>query len=227
MSACRFRLILCVSFCCVMFGSALARQTAPATQVRRIYVEPFITQAGSEKFREDVIAELSKLNSVSLAENESSADAILGGGGEVWVTGYRSHNPQLGKVPPNGAAVYAGFLSVELRDRNGETLWSYLATPPEVSRNVSKDLSALIVKKLVEALAQGEALSRPSLLAQPTTILSRGWRYVPFSRLLRNSSLTTSRENPAVQITYEPIGSAAGSANYFPNSVDFGASDGG
>ena len=224
MSACWVRMILYFAFFCATFGSALAKQTAPANQVRRIYVEPFVTQAGSEKFREDVIAELSKLNSVSLAENESSADAILGGGGEIWVTGYRSHNPQLGKVPANGTAVYAGFLSVELRDRNGETLWSYLATPPEVSRNVSKDLSALIVKKLVEALAQGEALSRPSLLAQPTTILNGAGATFPFP-VYEKWFTNYRRENPAVQINYDPVGSAAGIGKLLSNSVDFGASD--
>ena len=60
MSVSPFRLTVCFAFCCVMFGSALAWQTSPASQIRRrIYVEPFVTRAGSDKFREDVIAELS------------------------------------------------------------------------------------------------------------------------------------------------------------------------
>jgi len=91
-----------------MVGLALARQTAPANQIRRLYVEPFATQAGSEKFREDLISELRKLNSVSVVADESSAEAILGGGGEVWIKGYRSHNPQLGKVAPNGTPSIPG-----------------------------------------------------------------------------------------------------------------------
>ena len=129
-----FQLTVCFAFCCAMFGFALASQTAPANHIgRRIYVEPFVTRAGSEKFREDVIAELRKVKSVSLADGESSADAILGGGGEVWIKGYRSHNPQLGNVPPNGTPIYTGFLSIELRDKSGQTLWSYLATPPAAS----------------------------------------------------------------------------------------------
>src|SRR6202521_2103884 len=107
MGVSRFRLTACFAFCCAMFGFALAQQTAPANQIRRLYVEPFATQAGSEKFREDVISELRRSNVVSLAADESSADAILGGGGEVWIKGYRSHNPQLGNVAPNGTAIYA------------------------------------------------------------------------------------------------------------------------
>jgi hypothetical protein len=164
MSVSPFRLTIYFAFCCVMFGSAFAWQTAPANQIgRRIYVEPFATRAGSEKFREDVIAGLRKMNSVSLAGDESSADAILGGGGEVWIKGYRSHNPQLGKVPAHGTPIYTGFLSIELRDKNGQTQWSYLATPPAASGDVSKDLSTVIVKKLVEALEQVKDRPAPRL----------------------------------------------------------------
>ena len=224
MSVSPFRLTVWFAFCCALLGSALAWQTAPANQIRRIYVEPFATRAGSEKFREDVISELRKLNSVSLAADESSADAILGGGGEVWIKGYRSHNPQLGNVPPNGTPIYTGFLSIELRDKNGQTLWSYLATPPVASADVSKDLSTLIVKKLVEALEQGEAPSRTAPLPQPTTILKGAGATFPFP-VYAKWFTNYRRENPALQITYEPIGSEAGVRKLLANSVDFGASD--
>jgi phosphate ABC transporter phosphate-binding protein len=225
MNVSRSRMIACFAFCCSLFGSAFARQTPPADHsTRRIYVEPFVTQEGSEKFRQDVIAELRKLNSVSLAGDESSADVILGGGGEVWVKGYRSHNPQLGKVAPNGTPIYTGFLSIELRDRDGQTLWSYLATPPAASGDISKDLSTLIVKKLVEALAQGEAPSRSAPLSQPTTVLQGAGATFPFP-VYEKWFTNYRRENPALQITYEPVGSEAGVRRLLANSVDFGASD--
>ncbi len=221
----RFRMIACFAFCCSLFGSALARQPAPADHsTRRIYVEPFVTQEGSQKFREDVIAELRKVSSVSLAGDESSADAILGGGGEVWIKGYRSHNPQLGNVAPNGTPIYTGFLSIELRDRNGETLWSYLATPPASSRDVSKDLSTLIVKKLVEGLAQGEEPSTAASLSQPTTTLKGAGATFPFP-VYEKWFTNYRRENPALQIMYEPIGSEAGVRRLLANSIDFAASD--
>ena len=224
-----FQLTVCFAFCCAMFGfgSALASQTAPANHIgRRIYVEPFVTRAGSEKFREDVIAQLRKMNSVSLAGDESSADVILGGGGEVWIKGYRSHNPQLGKVAPNGTPIYTGFLSIELRDRSGQTLWSYLATPPVASGDVSKDLSILIAEKLDEALKQGEAPSGTALQpqSQPTTILKGAGATFPFP-VYAKWFTNYRRENPAVQITYEPIGSEAGVRSLLSKSVDFGGSD--
>jgi phosphate transport system substrate-binding protein len=214
-----FRILLLV------VGSALAWQPAPADHsTRRIYVEPFVPQEGSEKFREDVIAELRKMNSVSLAEDESSADAILGGGGEVWVKGYRSHNPQLGNVAPNGTPIYTGFISIELRDKSSQTLWSYLATPPAASRDISKDLSTLIVKKLVEGLAQGEAPSRAAPLSQTTTNLKGAGATFPLP-VYEKWFTNYRRENPALQITYEPIGSEAGIRRLIADSIGFAASD--
>jgi phosphate ABC transporter phosphate-binding protein len=218
-----FRWMAGFVFCCMIFGSALAWQSAP-TRIRRVYVEPFATQAGSEKFREDVIAELRKLDSVSLAQDAASADAILGGGGQVWIKGYRSHNPQLGKVPANGTPIYTGFLSIELRDTSGETVWSYLATPPAESGDISKDLSTQIVKKLAEALEHGEAPLRTATPPQPTTILKGAGATFPYP-VYEKWFTNYRRENPAVQITYDPIGSAAGLRGLLANSVDFGASD--
>src|SRR5580692_3592891 len=88
---------------------------------RKLYVDGFTTKAGSEQIRDDVIVELRKLGSVSMVSNESEADVVLGGGGEIWVQGYQSLNPRSGPSPKNGSPVYGGFLSVELRDGKGET----------------------------------------------------------------------------------------------------------
>jgi phosphate transport system substrate-binding protein len=224
MSVSPVRLIVCFAFCCALVGSAHGWQTAPANQINRIYVEPFAIQVGSEKLRDDVIAELHKVNSISLAADASSADAILGGGGEVWIRGYRSHNPQLGNVPANGTPIYSGFLSIELRDKNGQTLWSYLATPPAASEDLSKDLSKLIVKKLVEVLQQDETPTRTAPLPQPTTILNGAGATFPFP-VYEKWFTNYRRENPALQITYEPIGSDAGVRKLLASSVDFAGSD--
>jgi phosphate ABC transporter phosphate-binding protein len=218
------RLTICLALCSGMAVPTLAGQTTPANPIRRIYVEPFATREGSEKLREDVVAELRKMKSVSLAADESSADEILGGGGEIWIKGYRSHNPQLGDVAPNGTPIYSGFLSIELRDRNGETLWSYLVTPPAASGDVSKDLSVVIAKKLSEALAHGEAPAFTAQLPQPTTVLSGAGATFPLP-VYEKWFTNYRRENPNVQITYEAVGSAAGARSLLSHSVDFGASD--
>jgi hypothetical protein len=120
--------------------------------IKRIYVETFPAKTGSGKLREDLIAELRRLGSPSIVSSESDADAILTGDGETWIKGYRSLNPRSGRLPSNGEPVYAGFLSVELKDTNGETIWSYLETLDPTSDNISKELAKQVVKRLLDAL---------------------------------------------------------------------------
>ncbi len=225
MSSSLFPSRVCIAFLCTVFVCPLCAQTTSPTQTpRRIYVEPFATPDGSEALRDDVISGLRRLSSISLVADESAADEILGGGGEVWIKGYRSHNPQLGNPAPNGTPIYTGFLSIELKDKSGQTVWSYLATPPAASVDVSKDLSALIVKKVVDALKEGRALSPNVPLPQPTTILKGAGATFPYP-VYQKWFKNYRRENPALELTYEPIGSAAGIRELLANHVDFGGSE--
>jgi phosphate ABC transporter phosphate-binding protein len=209
--------------CCLLAGPVLAWQGVDGGQ-RRIYVEAFATKSGAEKLREDVTAELRKLKSVSLVSDESNADIILGGGGEIWVRGYRSFSPRSHmKLPTNGMPVYGGFLSVELKDNHGVTLWSYLVTPETSSDDISKDLSRRIAKHLAEALNQ---LETPRAIAslQPTTALKGAgatFPYPVYAKWITNYR----RENPNLEITYDPIGSEAGVRKLLAGDADFGASD--
>ena len=144
-------------FACILLMCCAWAGERTNTSARRLYVEAFATKAGAEKLREDVTAELEKFNSVSLVSDESKADLILGGGGEIWVSGYRSFSPRSHmKLPTNGAPVYGGYLSVELRNKQGVTVWSYLVTPGSGSTNISKDLSKQIAKHMAEALASSD-----------------------------------------------------------------------
>ncbi len=140
---------------CASIGLAFAGQSTdqPLTKVKTLYVEPLSVKGGSENLRKDLVAQLRKLNTISLTANQSDADAVLSGNGEVWVKGYVSLNPRAGTSPANGTPVYAGFLSVELTSSKGDTLWSYLARPSSPSENINKDLSKRIAKQLAAALA--------------------------------------------------------------------------
>jgi phosphate transport system substrate-binding protein len=218
------RLTACFALACMILGFALAQQTARGAPVRQIYVEPFTTQGGSENFRDEVIRALGNLHEVSLTQDKASADAVLGGGGAVWIKGYRSHNPQLGNVPANGSPIYTGFLSVELRDKDDETLWSYLATPPEASRDVAKDLATQIENKLASALNQIEVDPSAAPLSQPKTVLKGAGATFPFPVYSKWFS-NYRRLDPALQITYAPVGSEQGIRELMAGRVDFGASD--
>jgi len=192
--------------------------------VKRLYVERFATQAGARQLREDVIGQLRKLNSVSLVPDESSADVILGGGGEIWIKGYRSLNPRSGRLLSDGTPIYGGYLSVELKDKSGVTLWSDLVTPGDESGDISKDLSKRITKDLAEALPRVEPPSRTGVPSQPTTVLTAAgatFPYPVYSKWFANYR----RENPGVEITYDPVGSEAGIRKLLAGSLDFAASD--
>jgi len=201
----------------------VAVAAAAGVPAKRIYVEPFTTKAGSEKLREDVIAELRKAPGVSIVANESSADAILGGGGEIWVKGYRSLNPRSGRMPSDGTPVYGGYLSVELRDTKGATLWSDLVTPGAGS-DVAKDLSKRISKHVALALEHPVAapLSTPeSHAAASLHGAGATFPYPVYEKWFTNYR----RENPNLDISYEPVGSEGGVRRLITGTVDFAASD--
>jgi len=215
---------LCFS-CAVVYPSPLVAQDAKNPAVERLYIEPFTTQTGSEKLQSDVAAELRKIQSIVVVPNESSADVILGGGGEIWVKGYRSLNPRSGRSTSNGTPVYDGFLSVELRDKNGAALWSYLVTPGATATDVSRDLARRIAKHLPEALGHGAAATpQGPVPPQPATVLKGAGATFPnpvYAKWFANYR----RENPGVEINYSPVGSQEGVRQLLAGELDFAASD--
>lgn len=209
--------------CCLAAGSAFAWQGKDRSAAR-LYVEPFATRSGAERLQQDVAAEIRKLDSVRIVSDRSGADLILGGGGEIWIKGYRSLNPRSGRLPSDGTPVYGGYLSVELMNQRGVTIWSYLATPGNASGDVAEDISKRIAKHLAEALEQAEAPAVSGPLPQPAIVLHGAgatFPYPVYSKWFENYR----RENPSVEIAYEPIGSEAGIRKLLAGSVDFGASD--
>jgi hypothetical protein len=116
-------------------------------------VEPFANKPGAEGLRADLIAELRKSHRVSVAASPQAADAVIGGTGETWVRGYYSLNPRVRSVGSDAHPIYGGYLSVELKGRGGETLWSYLVTPRRFGpEDIGRNLCGQIVRKLVEVL---------------------------------------------------------------------------
>jgi hypothetical protein len=87
-----------------------------------------------------------------LAASPPEADAVLTGDGDTFVRGYISLNPRSGTRPGDGDPVYDGFLSVQLKAKNDEVLWSYLATPRFQSSHVEQDLAKQISRRLEQAL---------------------------------------------------------------------------
>ncbi len=209
--------------CCAIALPALAWQSGKAAPAKRIFVEPFTTKTGSRELRDSLIGELRKLRSISIAPAASSADYILGGGGEIWIRGYSSLNPRAGTSRSNAVPVYAGYLSVELRDPKGQTLWSDLVTPRSDS-DVAKDLSRRIAKDVADVLAKGLTPSSPATLPQAKTTLKGAGATFP-EPVYKKWFTNYRRENPNVELLYDAVGSDAGIRKLLAGDVDFGASD--
>ena len=192
--------------------------------IQRLYVEPLTASAQMEKIRSEVIAEIHKLSPVALVSSAAGADAILGGGGEIWIKGYRSLNPRSGRLPSDGTPIYGGYLSVELRNPQGGTFWSYLVTPESGSEDVARDLARRISRHVADALAHGQPPPRTPASQQPETVLHGAGATLPYP-VYQKWFTNYCRENPGLSITYDPVGSEAGIRRLLDGELDFGASD--
>jgi hypothetical protein len=136
--------------------SPLAKQSAVSvSQVKKVYVDSLGDKKGASELREALIARLRKSREIQVVASAGEADAVITGSGEVWVKGHYNTSPRPSKN--NEVAIYGGMLSVELKGKNDETLWSYLVTPSKMRwTSVAQDLAAQTVKKLLETLRNGD-----------------------------------------------------------------------
>jgi hypothetical protein len=119
----------------------------------RIYVEPFASNTG-DSLREALIKLLKGQKEVSVAAAPGAADRVLTGTNRTYIKGYLSRNPRVRYRNGDSRPVYAGYVSVELKDQQDETVWSYLVTPARFgSEDISKNLGDQIVSKLLQFLA--------------------------------------------------------------------------
>src|SRR5215469_16700119 len=184
--------------CWLLSGPAPAWQETHRP-TKRLYVESFATREGAQKLRHDLTAEIRKLGTFSLVSNEANADLILGGGGELWVKGYRSFSPRSHmKMPSNGTPIYGGYLSVELKNSQGVTVWSYLAAPGAASEDVSHDISERIAKRLAEAPVESAAPPTSTARQPPIKLSGAGatFPYPVYQKWFTNFQI----ENPGTTI---------------------------
>ena len=143
MNRCVWLLVLAV----VTFG----QEPGSLRSVKRVYIGELGDKPGLGEVKKDLAAELRRAEIFVVADSPGTADATLSGRGDIWLKGYYSLNPRSGTSPANGQPIYGGYVSVELKDRAGVTLWSYLATPRTGYRNLAHDLSKDVVKHLLTA----------------------------------------------------------------------------
>ena len=138
-----------LSWCALLF----AQPPAIPAKVRSIFIGEIKGIPEADAIRHALMEDLRKSGKPGMAGGPDSADATLTGSGELWVKGYYSLNPRERSLGEDAHRVYGGYLSVELRDRKGEVLWSYLVTPRRGYDSVSRDLASQVIKRLREAVA--------------------------------------------------------------------------
>ena len=213
-------------FCFILLLAVipLRAQTAQDfSQVRKVFVDPLNSGTGAKVLQEDLIKRLRKSRTFRVVAAPDQADAILKASGQLWITGYVAASPRT----RSRQAVYGGFLSVELAGKNDEILWSYLVTPNKLSwSSVSDDLARSLVKEMVAAhdRKQQAALASPGSNTIEQTALNGACATFP-APLYQKWFESFEQRHPNVQITYDAVGSEAGTSLLAENKVDFAASD--
>ena len=129
----------------------LGQPASSLQSVKRVFLDGLGDKPELRAVKKDLATELRKTEIFAVADSAEAADATLTGRGDTWLKGYYSLNPRAGTSPANGQPVYGGYVSVELKDRAGVTLWSYLATPHASSKDIAHDLSKDVIKHLLAA----------------------------------------------------------------------------
>jgi hypothetical protein len=128
----------------------------------RIFIEPFADKPGAAQLRSELVSLLGKERGVAVVDHAQSADFILSGAGETYIRGYLGTNPRVRYLNSDAKPVYGGFLSVELKNRQHDPVWSYLATPRRFgSDDINRNLAGQIVHRLAVAVEQHRKAAKP------------------------------------------------------------------
>ena len=105
--------------------------------------------------RETLVRELKHVGRFEIAKTPEASALILTGTNHIRVRGYVSLNPRSGNLPSEGQPVYGGYVSIELKDRTGATVWSYVAVPGSGTNGMDR-MANEIAKHLVSAVGKGK-----------------------------------------------------------------------
>jgi hypothetical protein len=121
----------------------------------RVFVEPLGTKSGAVQLRNELVRLLEKEHRVTLVSDVSAADFVVSGEGETYIKGYVGTNPRVRYLNGEAKPVYGGFLSVEVKNRERDTIWSYLVTPRRLgSEDINRNLTGQLIRKLVGAIEE-------------------------------------------------------------------------
>ncbi len=194
------------------------------TKAKSLYVGAFSGGPDSPRLHDTFVHHLAG-SRFKLVQSPTEADAIVTGNGEIWVRGHIAINPR--SPSTDREAVYGGYLSVEVTGKDGQPLWSWLATPSKHAwSDIVADLAGQAARKLIHATdsaptqfaspVSGGDLAQTSLIAAGATFpapIYQKW-FEDFEQI-----------HPGVQIHYSPVGSQLGDEQLVAGKLDFAGSD--
>jgi phosphate ABC transporter phosphate-binding protein len=215
-------MVILLTFAIAALAPLSVRASAPS--IKTICVEKFQGKPGAADLRAKVIDRLRALGKFELVDNPSSADAVLHGTGELWVKGYLSASPH----DPSGLhePVYGGYLSLQLDNRNGETLWSYLVTPGHMRwKSAADDMADHSVRRMAAALEHGSATGGAAPVASGAQLSLAGAGSTFAAPLYQDWLESFEERHPEVHTSYQGVGSEEGIQLLQQGRVDFAGSD--
>jgi phosphate transport system substrate-binding protein len=208
----------------VVAALAPLRVQALAPPIKTICVENFQGKLGAADLRAKVIDRVRALGKFELVDNPSSADAVLQGTGELWIKGYLSASPH--NLSSVREPVYGGYLSLQLDNRNGETLWSYLVTPGAMRwKSAADDMADHIVRLMAAALEHGSASGSAGPAAAGAQLSLAGAGSTFAAPLYQDWLESFDERHPEVPTSYQAVGSEEGIQLLQQGKVDFAGSD--
>ncbi len=204
----------------------LAQKPAPQPHEsgRKIFVDSFQGKLGAGQLREKVLTRLRASGDVQVVSQASEADLMVHGSGETWLKGYISTNPH--NAAGAREAVYGGYLSLEVENKSGEVLWSYLVTPSRMHwSGVDEDMADHIVRLMLPALKHASAtVAQPASAPREQIVLAGAGS--TFSAPLYQAWIDSfAEQRPEVHATYRAVGSEDGIRLLEEGKIDFAASD--
>jgi phosphate ABC transporter phosphate-binding protein len=211
-------ILVAAALTCALVSSA---QPATTGHLHTIYVDAFGQGSSAATLRERIIERLNHSGQIQVVDNASSSDAVLRGASNIWTTGVVVMNP---RSSASRETNYAGYLSVELVDKNNQPLWSYLVTPSRFrTDSIAHDLADHAAERLIDAVHSGSLKTDSSVSnsanADTHTALRAAGATLPQVLYLKWF------ESAGVRVGYDAVGSDAGIQQLAAGKVDFAASD--
>jgi phosphate ABC transporter phosphate-binding protein len=200
------------------------QRVTSVSQVKSLFIDSFSGGPEASALRDSLVRHLAR-SRFRLVSSRNDADAVINGRGQVWVRGFITTNSRSPAL--NRQAVFAGYLSLEMVDPDGQPLWSWLVTPGKlVWNNIVDDLAARGARKLVEAAdttPSPSTASAPSDALRPTTLVGAGATFP--APLYQKWFEDFQQFHPNVRIRYSPEGSELGNKRLVAREIDFAGSD--